>query len=225
MSIVIYPQTTGESLPILSTQVSTTSANTLGVRSRIRLVNLRNAEFYSDGSNWKPVGGRQTLYIRQGSIASPLATLTGDGTSQQFVTPDTLVIPAGLISIHTKIYGEVFVKRGGTAQAFTVVCALGTANNVDTSADQSFMGHTISAVDGNEARLFGSAQFFSATATAGFISTGSIIPNQTTTANQTLKTTNQNTSVDMFISIGCSNTSFIAPDTMSLTGYHFWIEG
>lgn len=221
MSITIYPYSKGEAMKITYSRLPSTSAATMGVGSRIQITDLRNIELISDGTNWRPVGGRQTLYYRQGTLVSPLVTATGNGAAQTLVLPENLLIPAGLIPPHSKVYMESFVKRGGTAGAMTCVCALGINNTVVT--DLSFIGNTIAATDGNEVRHFGAAQF--GTSTTSFISTGSLLPNQTTTANQTLKNTQVNTAADMYVSIGCSNTSFISPDTMNLISYHVWIEG
>lgn len=221
MSIVIYPATYGVPMNVSTTEFATTSAVTMGSGARIRITSLRNAEFYSDGTNWRPAGGRQSLYYNQGSLASPLATMTGTGAAQTFTLPETLLIPANIIPPNSKVYAEVIIKRGGTAQGFTEVVCLGTANTC--VSDQSFIGQTIANVDGNETRLFGAAQFFNSA--TSFLSMGSLVPNSTTTANQILKISQINTAADMYVSIGCSNTTFIAPDIANLISYHIWIEG
>lgn len=221
MSIVIYPATYGVPMNVSTTGFATTSAVTMGSGARIRITSLRNAEFYSDGTNWRPAGGRQSLYYNQGSLASPLATMTGTGAAQTFTLPETLLIPANIIPPNSKVYAEVIIKRGGTAQGFTEVVCLGTANTC--VSDQSFIGQTIANVDGNETRLFGAAQFFNSA--TSFLSMGSLVPNSTTTANQILKISQINTAADMYVSIGCSNTTFIAPDIANLISYHIWIEG
>jgi hypothetical protein len=185
------------------------------------IVDLRYSRFYFDGTRLRPSGGRQTLYMRQGSLAAPLATMTGNGAAQTFTLPGSLLIPANLIGPDMKIYVEVIIKRGGTAQGFTQVVCLGTANTC--VSDQSFVGATIANVDGNEIRLFGAAQFFNST--TGFLSMGTLVPNSPTTAQQILKTTQVNTAADMYVSIGCSTTNFISPDVSNLISYHVWIEG
>lgn len=198
-----------------------TPANRYGLGASLRIEDLNNIELISNGTYWNPKGGRQSIYHRIGSLAAPLATMTGNGAAQTFTLPETLIIPKGLLHKNMKVYVEVIVKRGGTAQGFTQVVCLGTANTC--VSDQSFIGQTIANTDGNEARLFGAAQFFNST--TSFLSMGSLVPNSTTTANQILKNVQINTAADMYVSIGCSNTTFIAPDIANLISYHIWIEG
>lgn len=199
-----------------------TPADRYGLGASLRIEDLRNAEFVSDGVSWRPRGGRQTLYHRQGSLVSPVATMTGNGAAQAFTMPETLIIPAGLIKQHMKVFVEAIIKRGGaTGAGMTTVACLGTTN---TMSDQSLVGQTIAQVDGNEARFFGAAQFFPGSTTS-FLSMGSLVPQSTTTAQQIIKNVNVNTARDMYVSMGCSNTSFVNPDTMNLISYHIWIEG
>lgn len=57
----------------------------------------RRSWWWSDGTYWRPVGGRQYIDVQAGSIAAPVATLTGTGAIQAFVLPRDLLIPAGLL--------------------------------------------------------------------------------------------------------------------------------
>lgn len=197
------------------------SASNFAPGSRIRFTDMKDAQFYSTGGLWKPVMGRQTLYIRQGSIASPIATLTGNGTQQAFTLPETLLIPRGLLTDTTKLYAEALLRRGGTAASITCGLTLGTTQT--TQNDQSFAAQTITATDTNEGRIFGSAQIFSST--TSYISTGFMAANATGSASSALRSTNVNTAADMYVSIGSTSASFISPDTLALISYHIWIEG
>ena len=53
-------------------------------------------KMYSDGTNWRPVGGRLRLRSNRGLVANPVATLVNNGT---FALPGgNVTIPAGLLT-------------------------------------------------------------------------------------------------------------------------------
>lgn len=215
MSIVDFPSTS----VITSSQLSGLNPATMGAGARIRLTDLHNAEFISDGTNWKPVSGSQLLYIAEGTVATPLATLTGNGTNQLFTLPaGNLVIPAGLLSPNTELYAEGWFKRSTANGAFTGIALLGTGNSF---GDNQFLSVSITNTASFEWRGDGSAKISSSTA---FTSTGFILANQVSSAGQVDRTGSFNTASVNYVNFGASS-SFIAPDTFAINGYRVEIKG
>lgn len=85
-------------------------------------------KMYSDGTNWRPVGGRLRLRSQRGLIATPVATLVNNGT---FALPGgNVVIPAGLLTTDASVFAMfdcIITSTSGTAAAPSVNITLGTS--------------------------------------------------------------------------------------------------
>jgi len=68
----------------------------------------------SDGTYWRPLNGSALLYIQAGSIASPVSTLTGNGTSQNFELPEPCLLPGGMLFPGCRVDVEALFYKEGT---------------------------------------------------------------------------------------------------------------
>jgi hypothetical protein len=137
---VNVPSTTWAALP---------AANTVGKFTRRWVTDVGangGSMWYSDGvSRWFPVGGNVVLAQANGSLASPLASLTGV-TSADFVLPaGNPVIPAGMMQPgRSKLLIETHIRRltatasaifnvflGKTASQFVASQSVGATANSD----------------------------------------------------------------------------------------------
>ena len=84
---------------------------------------------YSDGTNWRPVGGRLRLRSQRGLKTTPIATLTGPGL---FAVPGgAVVIPAGLLTNDASVTVQAdALETSGTAGYLTLFSYIGTVNTV-----------------------------------------------------------------------------------------------
>lgn len=194
-----YPSAAFASLPA--------AASNTGITYQV--TNVRNALFYSDGTNWNPVGGGALLYQKSGSVASPLATISGTTAASFSISGGDPTIPLGLLRATSKIHVEALVKKNGANATANLQALVGTA---DTSADASMGTQVITIGDGSTARLFQDGWFSS---TTNFIGLGTSVPNQSNSnATFTDRSTNVNTAAVMFVSFRI--TSGNASDTYDL---------
>ena len=85
-------------------------------------------KMYSDGTNWRPVGGRLRLRSHRGLVTAPVATLTGPGL---FAVPGgAVVIPAGLLTndAAVTVQAESVVTSG--SGALWLSGHIGTTNTI-----------------------------------------------------------------------------------------------
>lgn len=77
------------------------------------------SEWVSDGTYWRPVNGSVLLFEDRGSVASPIASLTGDGVSTQigFVIPNasSVRMPAGMAFVGSRIVVVFECMKGAVA--------------------------------------------------------------------------------------------------------------
>lgn len=94
----------------------------------IRMTDLNNALFTSDGTNYHPQGGSQVIAGDYGSLASPLATFTGATSGQMAQPGGNTALPIGLI-VPGKTFLRPFahIRRRGTNATANVYIKIGTA--------------------------------------------------------------------------------------------------
>lgn len=105
-------------------------------------VSVGGSHWISDGTYWRPVNGYIVLQQQAGSIATPLAAVTGVTTSM-LVPSKSLVIPAGMLipgSAELDIKG--FFRRTGATATATLNVHLGTNK---TSGDNTCYAFTYAA--------------------------------------------------------------------------------
>lgn len=69
--------------------------------------------FAWDGTYWRPANGFAVVYGQYGTIAAPIATLTGNGTQQVFTLPELCLLPAGLLAPGSRLDVEAQVYKEG----------------------------------------------------------------------------------------------------------------
>lgn len=89
---------------------------------------IGRANAVAGGVYWAPRCGRQTLFRRSGSIATPIATLTGT-VAGIMTLPATLSIPPNLLAAGlSKLYVEALFVRTGITATLNVNAKFGSAN-------------------------------------------------------------------------------------------------
>ncbi|MFZ5548082.1 MAG: hypothetical protein ACOZJX_05255 [Pseudomonadota bacterium] len=170
----------------------------------------------ADGTYWRPRDGRQPIVQRFGSLAAPLASLTG-AASGVLALPKVPEFPAGLIAPNSRVVAQVDVARAGANGTATVAVRLGTAG---TTADSSLYQASMAATDGLIAQIHQSARFgVSATSFYSLLNT-----NQNAQAtNGADRSTNVNTAAKMTCNVTISSANTL--DTFSVLGYSILLEG
>lgn len=179
-------------------------------------------KMYSDGTNWRPVGGRLRLRSQRGLIATPIATLTGSGL---YALPGgAVVIPAGLLTNDASVTLHAdSVVTSGTSGALTLFGYIGTVN---TGAGSSLFCAAPS-LSGTAAHLAisGCVKFKSATsgttrmyAGCGESESGT---GATTAITITDITTKLDTSLPMYVNLG---TSSVAGAVNNLVAVDVFVE-
>lgn len=181
--------------------------------------NMSGTEWISDGTNWRPRGGRQLVANRNGHTSAPIVTFTSTASGLAALTlPVTPVISAGAIVDRTNIEFWAIVRRldalGGNA--FPRI----TFGTSATSGD-SQINATTSAAQNSDSHLQSSARFSSDPSKA--YSPGWISPNQQGVSSITTVATNINTNADMYM--GISVNAPAANVQFALYGYGLEIVG
>jgi len=170
----------------------------------------------ADGTYWRPRNGRQIIVQRFGTLAAPLASLTGVA-SGVFALPKLPEFPAGLIAPNSRVTAQVDVARMGVNGTATLAVRLGTAG---TTADSSIYQATMAATDALMAQIDQSARFgASATTFYTLINTGQ----NAQATNGADRTTNVNTAAKMAGTVTISGAN--ALDSFAVLGYSFALEG
>lgn len=146
--------------------------------------------------------GSRSLLQRVGSVANPIATLTGNGAAQLFGSPLAgLRIPAGLIIPgRTKVRIEGYWYKTGSTAAAVCACYLGTTNSLSDSliGNQSIGPAATSLWRQYTELFFADADRFTESYNGAV---GAPQGAQTTST----RTTNINTAANMFLNWGSSN--------------------
>lgn len=182
-------------------------------------------KMYSDGTNWRPVGGRLRLRSQRGLIATPIATLTGPGL---FAVPGgAVVIPAGLLTNDAAVTVHAdAVATSGTSGALQLTAHIGTVNTVAGSNMLAF-----SFISGTQAQLAISTciKFVSSTTATTRRDAGcgenTVVANSSGTAG-TLVITDYtsliNTSSVMYVNVGAYNN--VAGSISKLVTFDVFVE-
>lgn len=201
------------------------AANSVPLRSYIIITDYGlggNSLWWSDGSNWRPLNGNVLLYSQNGSLTTPISSLTG-AAAGTFVLPggaSSLVIPAGMCFNGAAVGGEfVFYRTTATATS-NVQFRLGTAAS---TADGMISTATMTAAANHSSRVISMARFGSSTSAynaAGYTNYGGGASNPSAIAD---RTSNVNTAAAMYATADYSAGN--AADVFQLISYKVWFEG
>ena len=155
------------------------------------------SQWVTDGVSWKPANGSVLLGARSGSVAAPVATITG-AASGKFTLPFDIRIPAGaLIAGVTQLEIVATMRRRGVAATNQFIVYVGSTNSTSDSVSMAVMG---TATNNQDCTVFPVIGFPAAgTMTT---STWNGVASTTGAADNTDRTTNINTAANMFVNFG-----------------------
>jgi len=91
-------------------------------------------QWVSDGTNWRPLNGRVTLFQQTGTATAPVSSIsTTSGTATQFTGLPSLAIPGGMLYAGAKVVITAAVRRsavGGSPVSGNVLAFLNGADGV-----------------------------------------------------------------------------------------------
>ena len=127
--------------PLLCTVATIPAASAYPAGKQLTILDLgpTPTTWISDGTYWHAFGGRQLIYQKAGSLATPVATMTLASAIQSFTLPQNLLIPVGLVGVGAMVCADAGYQRGATAA--------GTANA------KMYLGPTNSTTDNVHANL------------------------------------------------------------------------
>lgn len=111
--------------------------------------------FSWDGAYWRPANGFAVLYGQYGTVASPIATLTGNGTQQVFTLPELCLLPAGLLAPNSRLDVEMQVYKEG-AHTGSVLGFLASTPTPASMAIDDFQNTSSVATNPSTIKLVGS---------------------------------------------------------------------
>ena len=176
----------------------------------------------SDGTRWRPLGGSQLHCAASGTVASPLATLSG--ATGKFtlpagdrVTSGAILLPVGLPQVGQGISVSLKCRHRGTGGAWNIV---GRFGSLDTSSDPSFMQVTGTATDDQSSWLLQDLEVVTATS---FVASTFAVPNQAGTGAIVLRNSNFNNAAQLYL--GFYSSTLNAADFLDLISYRVYVIG
>lgn len=195
------------------------SQSNIGMLWRITDVGVGGGSWWwSDGTNLRPLNGRVLLWQRNSLFSSPLSTITANATNKDFLLPDNLAFPAGMLYPGISVWASASIRRNaivGSAGSTTV--KFGT--NATTPNNNVLNVFSQSAA--NDWNCFGGAKIVSSTSYLS--AAGNTSLNSVGVSAISDKTTLFDTSVVNYLSFGIS--SGVTIDQFSLAAYSVWLEG
>lgn len=176
----------------------------------------------SDGTNWRPIGGRVMHCAASGTVAAPLATLSGATGKMVLpagdrVTAGSILMPVGLPQIGQGVEVSLKCRHRGTGGAWNIVGRLGS---LDTSSDPSFMQVTGTATDDQSSWLLQGLEVVTATS---FVASTFAVPNQAGTGAIVLRNSNFNNAAQLYL--GFYSSTLNAADFLDLISYRVYFIG
>lgn len=176
---------------------------------KLNFADLRNAEYYSDATNFLP-SYPQVIYDKNfGTIASPTVTVAAASTGFS-ITGGAPKIPAHLMNSSSRFSVEAWVYKSGGVGGAGLNMYLGTAGD---STDQSISTATLASADKAYARLSPEIKFTSNTAL--LTTYNSIRGGNGSTLGLFGGSTKINVASDMFVSLRTAAT-YSSPDILQL---------
>ena len=179
-------------------------------------------KMFSDGTNWRPIGGRLRLRSQRGLVAAPIATITGLGL---FAIPGgAVVIPAGLLTVDASV--TLHADSVVTSSTSGVLSLFGYIGTVNAGAGSSILCASPS-FSGTAAHLAmsGCVKFKSATSGTTRMYAGCGQSASGTGAAEPISITDITTKIDtalpMFVNVG---TSSMAGAVSNLITFDVFVE-
>lgn len=204
-------------LPFRTTWASRPPIGLVPAGTELQVTDFANQKWVSDGAEWRPAQGSVLLFQKSADGTAALATLSGT-TSGEFALAKP-VIKAGMIPTNSKLRFEGMVTKAGTAGTFVPAIYFGKTNSMATDPAIGSVGVTIT-TDGSGTRWDMLACF--GTSTSMFLRSGNTTPQGQSSGNIYAQSTNVDTTVDMFVTLGVVNGNIA--DTYALKSYSVWLE-
>lgn len=182
----------------------------------VRITDLNNTLWISDGTVWRPLNGRAVIAFGSGSMATPLATVAAAPGKLTLpaganVISGSVLIPANLLAAGFSVEASVKLRKTGTGGTWAAAARIGTANAIGDSALVNTSGPATTL---NDVWLLGQCSTISSSV---MLSTGFSAPNSPTTSSFVDRNTNINTASDMYVSVFV--TTLNAADSVALQAY------
>lgn len=157
-------------------------------------------QYNAAAARWFPISGKSKVVHRLGSVASPLATITGV-TAATFFSLAPMVVPAGFLAIGAKINFESLFRRVGASATGIVRTRIGTGGDTNDAIIQS---QSLAATDGLGFRQFTEARVIDANT---LLTTGGNVANGNTAAGIADVTGQVDIAAAMNITFGTASTN------------------
>ena len=196
--------------------------------AEIIVSDLGYQKMYSDGTNWRPVGGRLRLRSNRGLVATPVASRTNSGVIA--LPGGNVTIPAGLLTSDATIsyyIDAVATSASASSANVTFNIKIGTNTTATSNNTGSSVSTSISSAAGGQFAISGCIKLSTTTkATARTYAGDGVIlsvNNSAGTAALTIKdiTSNFNSASTMYMGIALST----SPDiTGSVVTFDVFVE-
>lgn len=209
----------GTSWSAMSSLVTTwaivkTLAASFKVGTEVVLTDYGNQRFFTDGTKWRPVGGRALLSSINGRVASPVATLTGV-TSGVFGV--STKIPAGMLKAGSRV-----IVRCHASQSLAFTATVGMYFGVNGStADTLVSSSSLAATAGQGVR--GEYEFYVSSIPTIMTTPQWLAYGAVGTGGLADRTVADTSSLDLFITVGISGGN--ATNTYSLVSHSVEVLG
>jgi hypothetical protein len=180
------------------------NADAVAVGTKIGVTDLGPngyAEFFSDGTNWYPVGGSLVLMNLAGSPSAPIASLTSAGAAILMPAPLAgFKIPGGLlVPGRSRLRVEGYWVKSGSSTGANCVVFIGTTNSL---SDGQLANPNLGAAT-SVWRQFSDVMFHAATE---FTNSAQIAVGLSNGAITTIvRTANIDVAADMYVNWGSTN--------------------
>ena len=193
--------------PFKTTWANRPPVNLVPIGTELQVTDYNSQKWISDGTYWRPAQGHVVLLNKWGSVAAPLAIVTG-AADMQFSLPISL-IKAGLIIPDGALTTIAWVRRTGAAGTAYVNTRLGILNGY---TDAILGNQTLSATDAAALRI----NILSTPSLTSLASLAGISPGSSG-SSAVVSSNNFNLASDMNFSIHIRSAN--AADSFSLIGY------
>lgn len=187
--------------------------------TELQVTDYANQKWINDGASWRPAQGRALVKNIFGTIATPLAVITGVTAGAFSLPGGNIRIPAGMIAPNSRVIVSHTARRTTSAATANLVCYLGTAGN---QADTGIVSQNLAATANLDIVACSGARFGTSKTT---MVCSNYLSEYTTTTGAgvaTDRTFNVNTDADMFVSFGVISANIA--DSFGLVSYSVSLE-
>ena len=204
--------------PFRTTWADRPAIGLVPVGTELQVTDYANQKWINNGTYWRPSQGRALIKQALGTLASPVAVVSGAAAGFFSIPGGSPKLPAGMIIPNSRVVGHAEVKKEGTGGNFVLGFRLGTSSD-----DGSMMAVSYGPSAAGDCFVTAAANFGASKTAFSTLNTNS--PYQTSFSPGTAifdKEYLVNTAVDMNVLIDISNGN--AADTYKLINFSVWLE-